>query len=195
MRALNPPVFGGAQTCPQVVLGQVLASGRRAASPPNRRGSTPGSKGSLTTGGADQGPPLAFETISIWAWGAEILSCSSPALVQERAEQVAPVYPILPSFVSGIRIGGRSRVPGPAPARSRHPGRGTHSQRAAATVAFADDQRHPHPRVVSDLGDVPSRVAVLEVRGPTVQEPVDVPHVLTDVQPQPRPVGQDAQVA
>src|SRR5215216_7547502 len=60
---LNPPVLGGAQTCPQGVLGQVLASGRRAASAPNQRVANPGSRRLAQDGGADEGPALAFETI------------------------------------------------------------------------------------------------------------------------------------
>src|SRR5215211_5932725 len=48
---------------PSGVLGQVLASGRRAASAPNQRVANPGSRRLAQDGGADEGPALAFETI------------------------------------------------------------------------------------------------------------------------------------
>src|SRR5215212_396713 len=65
MRATESTVLGGAQTCPQGVLGQVLAS-RRRTSPRTSVARTLAAQGSRKTGGADEGPALAFETISTW---------------------------------------------------------------------------------------------------------------------------------
>src|SRR5215212_3409726 len=109
MRATESTVLGGAQTCPQGILGQVLAS-RRRTSPRTSVARTLAVEGSRKTGGADDGPALACETISTWDWRvAATLGGRVCGRIRVRSPKVQPQVAVSsgagPRMTGGVSAG------------------------------------------------------------------------------------------
>src|SRR6266496_391160 len=62
-----------------------------------------------------------------------------------------------------------------------------HAEASSAFVPLPNEQRQPFQRIVPDLVEADSRVAVAEVLRPATQEHVDVPHHRLNTEQQPRP--------
>src|SRR6266704_5716801 len=119
---------------------------------------------------------------------ASIRACGSPAHGSPTpftaGIRLPPPGPVRPGGDNDPNKAGQTQPGGCANAHQPS------AEPAPPAVALAEEQSQPHLRVPVQLREAAGRIAVLEIRGPAVEEPVDLLHHHLHGHPQPRPVGQ-----